>query len=203
MVWRSWNLDVWWLEIHTTVRWIVLHVVSSIRPVCVRRTPKKTYNLEYLVPTVKHGARSVVIWAAISWYSAGSIIFLIGRITAGDYVDVIGILWSRGCFIKMLQFFKMTFRPYIARSVQSWVAEHGDTFQHLTQPAQSPALNIIEPLWAVLERMVRSRFPPLSLRQLEEERYSIPLEGIQSVCENIPRKTQAVLEANGGPPPYL
>ena len=29
-------------------------------------SPKEAYNPECLVPTVKHGARSVMIWAAIS-----------------------------------------------------------------------------------------------------------------------------------------
>jgi len=37
----------------------------------VWRTPKAAYNPECLVPTVKHGGESVMIWAAISWYSAG------------------------------------------------------------------------------------------------------------------------------------
>jgi len=32
----------------------------------------------------------VTIWAAISWYSLGLIIFLIGGITASDSVDIIG-----------------------------------------------------------------------------------------------------------------
>ena len=44
-------------------------------------------------------------------------------------------------FPKNVAFFsKTTFRPYTARSVQSWVAENGDTFQHLPRPAQSPDL---------------------------------------------------------------
>jgi len=51
---------------------------------------RKPINPECLVPTVKHGARSVMICAAISWYSVGPIIFLIGRITSSDYVDIIG-----------------------------------------------------------------------------------------------------------------
>ena len=33
--------------------------------------PRKPYNPECLVPSVKHGGRSVMIWAAVSWYSAG------------------------------------------------------------------------------------------------------------------------------------
>jgi transposase len=34
--------------------------------VYIWRTPKEAYNLECLVPTVKHGGGSVMIWAAIS-----------------------------------------------------------------------------------------------------------------------------------------
>ena len=54
---------------------------------------------------------------------------------------------------------------HTARSVQSWFEQHEDELQHLLWLAQSPILNIIESLWSVLE----SRFPPLSLKQLEEE----------------------------------
>jgi len=43
---------------------------------------------------------------------------------------------------------------HTARSVQSWFEEHKDALQHL--------------LWPVLESRVISRFPPLSLKQLEE-----------------------------------
>jgi len=35
--------------------------------------PRKPYNPECLVPSVKHGDGSVIIWAAISWNSAGPI----------------------------------------------------------------------------------------------------------------------------------
>jgi hypothetical protein len=37
--------------------------------VCVWRTPKEAYNPECLVPTVKHGGGSVMVWAPISWYN--------------------------------------------------------------------------------------------------------------------------------------
>ena len=64
---------------------------------------------------------------------------------------------------------------HTARSVQSWFEEHEDVFQHLLLLAQSPSLNIIEPLWSLLESRERSRFPPPFLKQLEEEWYNIPL----------------------------
>ena len=56
-----------------------------------------------------------------------------------------------------------------ARSVQSWFEQHEDALQHLLWLAQSPTLNIIESLWSVIVSRMRSRFPPLSLEQLEEE----------------------------------
>ena len=106
----------------------------------------------------------------------------------------------------MMQFFKMTVRPYTARSVQSWLEVHENALQHLPWSVQSPDLNIIKPLWSVLERRVRSRFPPPSslkqLHDLREEWYSIPLEIIQNLYESIPRRIQAVFQTNGGPSPY-
>ena len=52
--------------------------------------PKEAYKPAFLVPTVKYEDGSVTIWAAISWYSSGPIITLIGRITTRDYVDILG-----------------------------------------------------------------------------------------------------------------
>ena len=40
---------------------IVLHVVRSVRPVYVWRTPKEAYNPDCLVPTVKLEGGSVMI----------------------------------------------------------------------------------------------------------------------------------------------
>jgi len=42
----------------------------------VWRRPKEAYNPECLVPIVKAGGGSVMIWTAISWYSADRIITL-------------------------------------------------------------------------------------------------------------------------------
>jgi transposase len=84
--------------------------------------------------------------------------------------------------------------------------EHEGGLQHLPWPAQSPDLNIIEPLWSVLQTRVKKSFPPsISLKQLEnvlqEEWYKIPLETVQNVYKLIPRRTIAILRAKGGPAP--
>jgi hypothetical protein len=55
---------------------------------------------------------------------------------------------------------------HTAGTVQSWFGEHEGELQHLPWSPQSPDVNIIEPLWSVLETRVRNSFPPAtSLRQ--------------------------------------
>jgi hypothetical protein len=89
---------------------------------------------------------------------------------------------------------------HTAGTVQSWLEEHESKLQHLRWPAQSPDF------WSILEARVRNRFPPLSLKQLEdvlqEEWYKIPLETVKNLYESIPIRVAAVFKAKGGPTPY-
>jgi hypothetical protein len=95
-----------------------------------------------------------------------------------------------------MQFSKITITPFTQSEL--WCEEHEGELQHLScQPAQSPDLNIIEPLWSVLEISMRNRFrPQTSLKQhegvLQEEWYKIPLETAQN--ESIPRTILSILE---------
>ena len=73
-----------------------------------------------------------------------------------------------------------------AKIVSEWHEEHSSEVGHLIWPPQSPDLNIIENLWCILEKQVRSRYPPpSSLKELEtvlaEEWTTTPLETIQSL----------------------
>ena len=110
----------------------------------VWRTLKEAYNPEFLVPAVEHSGRSVMIRSATSWYSAGPKIALNDRITASDYVDILGkpvhptvqmllpindaVFEDDSCSI------------HTAGSVQSWIEEHEDAIHHLPWPAQSPTV---------------------------------------------------------------
>jgi len=89
----------------------------------------EAYNPECHFTVVKHGHRSVVVWVAISWYSAGPLIVLHGRITAGDCVHILGnqihpTFWM---FPNSDAIFQNGSLPILtARSVQSWFEEHED-----------------------------------------------------------------------------
>jgi len=104
-----------------------------------RIMPKEAYNLECLVPTVKHRGGSVMIWAAISWYSAGPIITLVKLlpVTTWTFLVTRYILWSR-CYLTNNNaiFRDDSLFIHTAGSVLSWFEEHEDALQHLTWPAQ-------------------------------------------------------------------
>jgi hypothetical protein len=78
---KTWTSDNWkWA--HDMVRRCSLHQEEFT--VYVWRTPMEAYNLECMLPTVKHGGGSAMVWAGILWYSVGPIITLHGQITAKE-----------------------------------------------------------------------------------------------------------------------
>jgi hypothetical protein len=122
-------------------------------------------------------------------YSVGPIIILHGQITAREYVEMLGNQvhpMIQTIFPNNNTVLQDDSAPiHAAGTVQSWFEEHKGEFQHLSWPAQSPDLNIIEPLWSVLETRVRNRFQTptylMKLEGLREERCKIPLEAVQNL----------------------
>jgi hypothetical protein len=87
----------------------------------------------------------VMVWAAISWYSI-PIITPRGRITAREYVDRLGNQ-IRTLFPNNDAVFQDDSSPvHTAGTVQSTFEEQEGEIQRLPWPAQSPDLNITEPL---------------------------------------------------------
>jgi hypothetical protein len=119
---------------------------------------------------VEYGEETVVIWAAISCYSACNASTLIGLITASDYAYILGkqVHLVVQMILKMMQFSKKTIRPY-TQPEEFNLGLRSITIHLNSSPGteESPDLNIIKPLWSVLESRVRSRVPPpLPLKQL-------------------------------------
>ena len=105
------------------------------------------------LPAVVHRVGSN--WTAISWKSLGLIIPKHDRVTANDYDAIFG--------------------DQLHPMIQTLFPDGGAIFQddnapihsesegkHLSQLAQSPELNRIEPLWSILENKPRADFFPQS-----------------------------------------
>jgi hypothetical protein len=113
-----------------------------------------------------------MVWASISWYSVGPTIALHGQITAREYMDRLGNLvhpMVQTLYLNNIAVFKDDNAPIrTTGTVQSWFQEHEGELQYLLWPAQSPDLNIIQPVWSIFETRVKNRFPPpTSLKQLK------------------------------------
>ena len=83
-----------------------------------------------LIPTIEHGSGYVMIWTAISWYSAGPIITLNYLIIARNCMDILGNQVHpvvQMMFPKNDPIFQDDNSPiYIVRCFQSWFEEHED-----------------------------------------------------------------------------
>jgi hypothetical protein len=163
--------------------------------VYVWRTPKGAYNLECLVPTVKHGGGSVMVSTAISWSSAGSFITIHGPITVREYVEswvVSGIPWSRCYFRTRVQFFKTTIPSSHSWNslVMVWRAWMWTSTSSLTS-----TVTRFKHHWTTLVSLgdwSEEQIPTCNISKqledaLQEEWYKIPLETVRNLYESIPR----------------
>jgi hypothetical protein len=129
-------------------------------------------------------------------YSVGPNITLHCQITAREYMDSLGNqvhAMIQTLFLNKDAVFQDDSAPIqTAGTVLSWFEKYEGEIQHLPWPAQSPDLNLIQPLWSVLETRVKDTSPPsTSVKQLEDilqQWYKILLETVQNLFEPIPKK---------------
>lgn len=91
-------------------------------------------------------------------------------------------------------------KSHTAKWTMEWLASHN--IKTLPWPPHSPDMNIIEHVWATLKRRVKARKPqPRTEEELWEavewEWYHISDEEIKTLYASIPRRVQALIDANG------
>lgn len=84
---KQWETDQWSQVVFSDESSFTLFPTSG--RVYVWRTSGEAYNPDCLLPTVKHGGGSVMVWGAISRHSLGPLVAVKGKIKASDYQGIL------------------------------------------------------------------------------------------------------------------
>jgi transposase len=171
--------------------------------VWVWRKPGEEMNPACLRPTFKSGRVCLMVWGCITWEGVGAL-HVCNQSVNGVYyksileqnlhatVDVMGLSSN-------YEFVQDGAPAHRASVVRSYLNENG--IRLLNHPAQSPDLNPIENIWAIIKRQL-SQKPATSIEDLktriQELWYDIDPSVVQGLYRTMPRRIQDVLKTRGG-----
>lgn len=177
----------------------------------VWRKVNEELKLENMTPTVKHGGGSVMVWGSMAAAGVGNLHFIEGILNQMKYIEIL-----RANLLPSVDRLGLGRRwilqqdndpKHTAHNVKHWILYNVP--KTLDHPPQSPDLNPIEHIWEELDR--RIRVPEVrttitdarSLRTALERAWSmIPAAVTENLVLSMPRRLQAVINANGGPTKY-
>jgi len=191
----------------------------------VIRPPGERLNPKYVKKTFKDARIKVMVWACFTGDRLGPLIVCDDEsIGAAEYEDILydGLFSLVDDILELsddetirvanddtILFMQDNATCHKAKEVLEFLAQHHVPV--MKWPAQSPDLNPIENLWVALKAAFHKRFlelfshPSKSLEAryrygevLQEVWYNQGIELITALVESMPKRIQAVLEANGG-----
>ena len=157
-------------------------------------------------PTKKFGGGSLMLWGCMSVTGVGNACRILTTMNSSVYIEILrdhmrpSTVWllpypNAPYILQQDNDPKHTSRKTCAWLVKSHVAT-------LARPSQSPDLNPLEQLWAVLKRRVGAQPAPATVEQLwervEREWWSIDPELCRRLVASMPRRIEAVIKARGG-----
>lgn len=200
----AWTIDQW-----KSILWTdesKFELFGSHRRQYVRRKINERYKPECILPTVKHGGGSVMVWGSFSHAGVGKLVKIEGTMKKEQYHSILqrhaipsGFnLIGRGFILQQDNDPKHTSKLCISYLERK---QDAGELELMEWPPQSPDLNPIELLWEELDRRVRD-LKPSSLSGLweclQEAWNNIQAPRLQRLVERMPKLCAAVIKAKGG-----
>lgn len=167
----------------------------------VWRLISTAFDQKHVNSSVKN-RNQMMLWGCISYLGTGTLVEVEGRIDSQKYTDI--ILDNLQLSAHMMGLgddfvFQNDNAPvHTSRLTRSFFAEQG--INVMDWPPQSPDINPIEHLWAILKKMVKKeqRRKHQTFRNAVMKAWSeIPLSLIHSLIDSIPDRLHAVIASKG------
>jgi transposase len=169
----------------------------------IRRRVGEDLLDKHLVPTVKHGGGSLMLWGCMSAAGVGELVFIPDTLNAVKYQEILEekMVPSARRLVGPNYLFQSDNDPkHTAKSTLAYLKRKGIKVLG-PWPSQSPDLNPIENCWRILKEAVRRR-TPRNLEELKavcsEEWNKILPEYCTKLVNSMPKRLNAVIARKGG-----
>ena len=180
-------------------------IFGQNRRIYVRRSPSEKMLPECIVPTLKHGGGSVMVWGCFSGSGIGDLVRIDGIMKKEEYKEILethaipsGLRLNGPGFI----FMQDNDPKHTSKLCRSYIKdkENCGDLKYMDWPSQSPDLNPIEMLWDHLDREVRKKCPTSKeslWTALQESWNAISSQTIQNLLFRMPRLAREVIKTKG------
>lgn len=196
----DWPVEKWRNILWTDESKIVLYGGKGSR-LYVRRPQNTAFHPMFTTKTVKHGGSSIMVWASFSYSGVGPIHWIKTIMDQHIYVKILeDIMLPYASYHMPLIWIMQQYNDpkHTSKKAQKWFEDNNITV--MEWPAQSPDLNPIENLWAVVKKKVSENHPSNNQElwaATERSWNSIPIEKCQRLVDSMPARCRAVMANKG------